>query len=108
MKRYKEPDFQTRISAAADARTDVLEKLKTGEPLDPEVAAARLAAAEAREAAQLERRRLARLAAEERKAEKEAKALAAAAAKAAAQKPVLTEAERKAARDARYLARKNR
>jgi hypothetical protein len=79
--------------------------LKSKPPLDEGVAAARVAAQRIKDAAKLEERRLARLAADEakaaRRAEREKQA-------AAAQKPELTEAERKAARDARYLARKSR
>jgi hypothetical protein len=108
MAKYKAPDFQERVALAARARTEALEKLKAKPPVDEAVVAARIAAREAREAAQLEKRRLARLAAEEAKAEKVARALEAAAALEAAKKPELTEAERKAARDARYMARKNR
>lgn len=46
--------------------------------------------------------------AKEQKAAKRAQTNEMAAAKAAKQKPELSEAERKSARDARYLARKNR
>ena len=66
--------------------------------------AARAEAQAAKDAILQEKRRLAKLAADERKAAKLERAQAAA----APQKPELTEAERKAERDARYLARKNR
>jgi predicted transcriptional regulator len=108
MKRYKEPDFQERITAAARARTEVLTQLRAKPPVDEAEVAARAASRQARDAAKLEQRQAARLLAEEAKAAKRAQALEAAAAKAALQKPELTEAERKAARDARYMARKNR
>ena len=101
MKRYKEPGFQERIGAAARARTGALDQLRAKPPIDEAAAAARLA----KEAAKREKRQHALLAA---KALKLAKAQDAAAAAAVRQKPVLTEVERKAARDARYLARKKR
>ena len=68
------------------------------------VLAERAAAQAAKDAIAQEKRRLAKLAADERKAAKLAKALEVA----PPPKPELTEAERKAERDARYLARKNR
>lgn len=108
MKSYREPDFQDRIAAAARARGAALEQLRVKPPVDEAVTAARAAARLAQEAAKLEKRQAARRAVEEAKAAKRAEAEAAAAAILAAQKPEMTEAERKAARDARYLARKNR
>lgn len=108
MKRYKEPHFQERIAAAASARTEVLERLRTKVPVvravTPDQAERRLA----KESAARERRQEALLVAKKQKAAKRAQANEMAAAKAAKQKPELTEAERKSARDARYLARKNR
>jgi hypothetical protein len=104
---YKEPGFQDRITAAAKAREDALNKLKSKPPVDPAVLAERV-----RLQAEAEER--ARLRAEARQAEKVAKAEAKAAAKLAEQakivpaRPEPTEAERKAARDARYAARKAR
>jgi hypothetical protein len=108
MKRYKEPGFQDRISAATRARSDALTQLQARPPVDAELAAARAARSLAREEAAQKKRQAARLAAEEAKAAKRAKALEAAAASALPDKPELTEEERKAARDARYLARKKR
>ena len=108
MKRYKEPGFQDRISAAARARSEALAKLQARPPVDEEAAAARAAAALARDEARREKQRLARAAADEAKAAKRAAAAEAAAANAPKAKPELTEEERKAQRDARYLARKNR
>ena len=104
MKRYKEPAFQDRINAAAQARTEALAQLRAKPPIDEAVMAARAEAQAAKDAIAQEKRRLAKLAADERKAAKLARAQEAA----APQKPELTEAERKAERDARYLARKNR
>jgi len=106
MKRYKEPHFQDRIAAAASARTEVLERLRTKAPVvrtaSPDQTERRLA----KEAAAREKRQKELLAAKEQKAAKRAQAIEMAAAK--APKPQLSEAERKSARDARYLARKNR
>lgn len=76
--------------------------------MDEAAAAERSARRVAKEAAIAEKRRLARLAADEIKAAKHARTSAAAQVDGVAPKPELTEAERKAARDARYMARKNR
>ncbi|MCW3796452.1 DUF6481 family protein [Sphingomonas sp. BN140010] len=102
---FKNPTFQDRAAQAADARAKALEKLRNKPPVDPAVAAERLAAAERKQAVQAEKA-AAKKAEAQAKAEAAAEAKAAAAAKAA--KPVLTEAEKKAARDARYAARKAR
>ena len=108
MKRYREPAFQDRIDSAARARTEALAKLRAKPPVDEAVLAARAASQAAKEAAAAEKRGVAREAAEALKASKLARAQEQAALALAAQKPELTEAERKAERDARYLARKNR
>lgn len=108
MKRYKEPPFQERIAAAARARTEVLERLRDKPQVDDAEAIARAERRLAKEEAAREKRRNALQAAKEEKLAKRAAALEAEAASAARQKPVLTDAERKAARDARYLARKSR
>ncbi|MFZ2997282.1 DUF6481 family protein [Sphingobium sp.] len=108
MKRYKEPQFQDRIAAAARARTEVLEKLRDKPQVDDAEAAKRAERRLAKEAAAREKRQAALQAAKEEKLAKRALAAEKEAAAAAKQKPVLTEEERKAARDARYLARKNR
>ncbi len=92
---FKAPDFQDRIKLAAAAKQKALEALRKKPKIDEAVLAERRAAAEAREAA----------AAEKRAARKEAKALEAAAKEAAKPKPKTPE-ELKAARDARYAARK--
>src|SRR5205085_10634321 len=95
--------FQDRAGQAAQAKQKALEQYRDRPPVDEKVAAERKAAAEQRDAAKAEKTAA-------RKAEKtaaaEAKA-ADAAAKAAAPTPP-TEAERKAARDVKYAARKNR
>ena len=91
--------FKDRAGQAAEAKQKALEKFKSRPPVDEKLAAQRLAAAERREAARAEK-------AAAKKAEAEAKA-AEAEAKAARLAPP-TAAEMKAARDARYAARKNR
>jgi hypothetical protein len=103
---YKEPGFEDRVAAAAKAREAALAKLKAKPPVDPAVLAERAAKAREREAALAQR-------SAERAAAREAARLEAEAAKAAANVPVPevpkpTEAELKAARDARYAARKAR
>src|SRR5688572_10500962 len=96
---FKNPTFQDRAGQAAEARQKALEQLRKKPPRDEKLIAERIAAAEKREAAK----------AEKAAAKKEADADAAAkkAAEAAANAP-LTEAEKNAARDARYAARKSR
>ena len=91
--------FQDRAGQAAQAKQKALEKYKSRPPIDEKVAAERAAAGQRREEAKAEK-------AAAKKAQAEAKA-ADDAAKAAASAPP-TEAERKAARDARYAARKKR
>jgi len=119
---YKAPDFNQRSAASRAARETALEKLRTKAAPDPAVIAERQAARAAREAAAAERRAAAQRAIQEEKAARiraaeekaaaeqaEAERLAEeAAAKLAAAKPARTEAELKAARDARYAARKAR
>jgi len=108
MRGYKEPGFQERTAAALRAKNKALEKLRAKPPVDEEELARLNAARLEKEAAQAEKRKAAQLAKQEAKAAKLAKAKEEAAAKLAKKKPELTEAERKAARDARYAARKNR
>jgi hypothetical protein len=96
---FKNPTYQDRVGQAADARQKALEQLRQKPPRDEKVVAERIAAAEKRETAK----------AEKAAAKKAADAAAAVtkAAEAAANAPP-SEAERKAARDAKYAARKNR
>lgn len=112
---FKIPDFNERTAAARDAKTRALEQLRNRPALDPEVVAARQAAAAAKEAAAAERQAAKRQAIEDAKIAKAEAAAAAAAAKAeaeAAARPakvhIPTPAEMKQARDARYAARKAR
>lgn len=97
MKGYHEPSYQDRMGRAAEAKQKALDLLKARPAVDEATLAVRRAAALAREAAQ----------AEKRTARKAASDLAAAE-KAGAQKSAPTPEERKAARDARYAARKSR
>ena len=107
---FKQPTFQDRAAAAADAKSKAQALLAKRASIDPEAAAQKQAAREAREAKERERNAARKAAADQAKAEKAEAALAAQAAKAAeaAPKPMLSEAERKALRDARYAARKAR
>ena len=117
MPKYKNPSLEDRLAAARDAKQRALEKLRSKPAPDPKVAAERLAAAQARDAAAAEQRAARKAAIEQEKAAREAartEARAAAEAEAerlaAARRPpvVPTAAELKAARDARYAARKAR
>jgi len=95
--------FQDRAGQAAKAKQKALDQLRARPPVDEQAAAERAAAARQREAAKAEK-------AAAKKAERAAAAQAKAAAeaeKAAANAPK-SEAELKAARDARYAARKKR
>jgi len=113
MSGFKEPSFADRQKAAQDARKDILNKFRAQPgPDDPAVkqrqaereaqAALRAKAKEVRDAEKAERKRL-----EAEAAAQEAVRLAREKEEAAAREVEL-EAERKAARDARYAARKKR
>ncbi|HVF93400.1 MAG TPA: DUF6481 family protein [Sphingomonas sp.] len=104
---FKLPDYNDRMGASALAKQKALEQLKAKPPVDEAVVAARTVAREAREAADAEKRAAKRAAEEEAKRLKREKAEAAAI-PAPAPAPELTDAERKAIRDAKYAARKNR
>ena len=116
---FKVPTFQDRTASAAAAKQKALEKLRAKpQPTEEELAAKReaaakkdAAAAEARAAKLAEReRQKAEIAAAKAAAAAEAAAIAEAEALAKAPRTFAlpTEAERKAARDARYAARKAR
>lgn len=110
---YKEPSFQERTAAAARSRTSALEKLQARPPLSQDEIERRVAVQAAKDAAANAKREavmLARQAAAEAKAERarEAARLDELAAQEAATDTVQTESELKAARDARYAARKHR
>lgn len=90
--------FQDRAAQAASARRKALDQFKSRPPVDEKVAAERAAAATRKAAAKVQK-------AAAKTAERQAAADAAAAAKAVVPR---TEAELKAARDARYAKRKAR
>ena len=120
MPAFKTPDFNERTAASRDAKGRALQRLRNKPALNPAVIAERQAAHSAREAALAEQQAARRAAiAEEKRAKAEARAAAQAAKEAAEQAgvkpggsappPTLpTVAELKAARDARYAARKAR
>lgn len=109
---FKIPDFNERTAMAKEARQKALEKLKDRPALDPALVAERAAAQEAKAAAEAEKRAAKREAEQQAKEAKRAAAeaarLADEEAKAKLIKPAKSEAELKAARDARYAARKKR
>jgi hypothetical protein len=104
MRSYKDPSFQDRIGSAAEAKRKALDNLRSKPPLDEKLVAERQAARLKREAAAAEKRAAKKAADQDAK---DAKATGQAATAAAASAPP-TDAERKAARDARYAARKAR
>jgi len=111
---YKDPSFQDRVAAARNAKQKALDQLKAKPAVDPEVMMERRQAWELREQSVAQERasKAKGLAAEKAvkaatKAANVAEAVAAAALKAERLKPP-SKAEMKAARDARYAARKAR
>jgi hypothetical protein len=129
MAAFQNPGFQERQEAAARARMEALAKYRDRPVVDPAVMADRAKRRAAREAAAAEKRAAAIRAkkeAEEQKREQERQALAAeqaaaeakiqmaaqakadATARKVAERKSWTEEDRKAARDARYAARKMR
>ncbi|MEJ5979468.1 DUF6481 family protein [Novosphingobium sp. PS1R-30] len=108
MQGYKEPGFQERAAAARQARNTALAGLRAKPPVDEAALMQSQARRLAKEAAAAEKRIAARASREQARLDKQESVRLAAEAAAAAQPKVLTEAERKAARDARYAARKSR
>lgn len=109
MRGFKAPDFNERAALSRQAKEKALAKLKAKPPVDEAVIAERAAARAKREAAELEKREAKRAAAEQAEADKKAAAEQAIRDEEAAAEAVIREAaEQKAARDARYAARKNR
>ena len=100
---YKSPDLNERMAAARAAKERALDKLRNKPLPDPGVIAERQAARAARDSAAAERRAERKRAAEDAKAAKRA-----AQPENAPGSPGPSEAELKAARDARYAARKAR
>jgi hypothetical protein len=109
MKGRKGESYQDRVARGAEARQKALDQLRSKAPPDPEAMAERRAAAEARDAAKAEKKAAGKAAREQAAADaKQAAEASAAEIEAAAPVPEPTEDERKAARDARYAARKSR
>jgi hypothetical protein len=115
MANFKAPDFNERTAAAQAARESALEKLRSKAAPDAALIAERQAKRVERERAATERRAARLSAAAEAKAARSAeqKALLAEVAPEAIveerkERPTLTPEEQKAARDARYAARKAR
>lgn len=104
---FKQPTFEERKALSAKAKQAALDKLRSRVPPDEATLAQRQAARLAREAAEARAREEKRAARELERTARKARALEAAPQKDGTA-PALTEAERKAARDARYAARKNR
>ena len=105
--------FQDRAAQAAEAKQKALEQLRARPPVDEKLAAERMAAGQARDAVKAEKaagKKAERTAAAEVAVKDAARAANAdaAAAKAVATALPKTEAEKKAARDARYAKRKAR
>lgn len=108
MNGYKEPGFQDRVATSRGAKEKALEQLRSRPPIDPADQARRAAIQSAKEEAQREKRKVAlqkreaaEIAIQEIKRETAQAALA-------AQPRIVSESELKAARDARYAARKSR
>jgi hypothetical protein len=99
---YKDLDFNERRAAAQKARETALAQLKARPPVDEAELARRRAEREAREAAQAAKRRAAKEAARKEQARAEE------AADRASRSAQPTDEERKAARDAKYAARKKK
>ena len=108
MASYKDPSFQERTQLAKQAREKALKLLAAKPAPDAAEVERRKAARLAKEAAEAEKSAARRAAIAQAKADKLAAAQAAAEAAAVPDKPALTEEEQKAARDARYAARKQR
>lgn len=106
MTAYRPPDFRERAALSREAKQRALEKLRARPVVDDAELAARKAARIERETAAAEKKRADK---EQAAAAREAEARdAEARAVEAAEAIVRSEAEKKAARDARYAARKNR
>lgn len=107
MQGYKEPGFQDRRNAAEQERSKALARLKAAPGVDPAVAVERAAKQAEREAAQAEKRARTKPV-RERRAVTVEKSPNSDGAQTPVQVTGRTEEERKAARDARYAARKAR
>ena len=109
---YKTPDFNERAAAARAAKQSALDQLRNKAAPDPAVVAARQAAHAKRQAAAAERRAARELALREAKAAKQGNRTQnmeeSGAETQSPASPERSEAEMKAARDAKYAARKSR
>ncbi len=105
---FKDQSFQDRVARAAEAKQKALDRLREKPPVDEKLIAQRQAARLKREAVEAEKREAKKAAEQQAKSDKAAALEAAAKLKEAEQRAAPTEAERKAARDARYAARKSR
>ena len=105
MKSNHNPSLEDRLAGAAKSRQKALDALRSKPPVDEKIVGTRQEARLKRDAAHAEKRNARRA---ETAAAKQAKAAATATAEAATVSVPSTEAELKAARDARYTARKNR
>lgn len=104
MKGYKEPGFQDRAATAARAKKNALDKLKAA----PKPNAAELAAGAARQQEREAKAAAQRLAKQEARMLEQEQLAEAKREREKAVEPPKSEAELKAARDARYAARKKR
>lgn len=105
MSSYKEPSFQERTALAKKAKQDALDKLRAKPPIDDATLAARREAARIREVKQATARDEKLAARAQEKAQKRDRADQNVP---DATGSSLTRDEQKAARDAKYAARKNR
>jgi hypothetical protein len=106
---YRDLDFNERRAAAQKARETALAQLKARPPVDEAELARRRAEREAREAAQAAKRRAAKEASlQATEAARKEQARAEEAADRASRSAQPTDEERKAARDAKYAARKKK
>ncbi|WP_137861146.1 MULTISPECIES: DUF6481 family protein [unclassified Sphingomonas] len=106
MPAYRPPTFQERNALAARAKQAALDKLLIKAPVDEAAASERHAARIAREAAEAKKRESKRLAREQEKAERVARARERLELEQAIAPP--TDADHKAAREARYSSRRRR
>lgn len=108
MKGYKAPSFQDRAAASSQAKDKALAKMNAAPKPDAAELAERAARRVEREAITEAKALKAREAREEKQRQAEEKKAEAKREEEKANPPKRTEAEQKAARDARYAARKNR
>jgi hypothetical protein len=108
MKGYKAPSFQDRAAASSQAKERALAKMKAAPQPDADELAQRAARRIEREALTEAKAAKARQARDDKRRLEDEKREEAKAEKLKAERPKRTEAELKAARDARYAARKSR